>query len=187
MGLNPAARRADALTARTRHGTEGEKRTAALLAPLEAAGWHIWHDRALPRSRANLDHVLAFPDGKQLVVVDSKKWDYRLETKLVRGRVHCGKQDRHEEVEKVVGYAERVAKAVGLPVDRVDPLLVIHGSRIPAGSLTVRMPDGRAVHVLPAGWLMSTLTAAARKSPPDPEAAAALAARVDRILPRYVE
>lgn len=62
-GLNPAARRADALAARTALGAEWEQHTAAMLAPLEAAGWRLLHDRALPGSSANLDHVLVSPCG----------------------------------------------------------------------------------------------------------------------------
>ncbi|MER6860773.1 NERD domain-containing protein, partial [Streptomyces pilosus] len=59
LGIRTAhARRTASAAARWAHGAEGEAHTARLLAPLQTAGWHLRHDLALPKSRANLDHVL---------------------------------------------------------------------------------------------------------------------------------
>jgi hypothetical protein len=38
-----------------RHGAEGERRTARLLAPLERHGYQVFHDLAVPGSAANVD------------------------------------------------------------------------------------------------------------------------------------
>ena len=38
-----------------RRGAAGERRTARLLSPLDQQGWTVLHDRAVPRSRANID------------------------------------------------------------------------------------------------------------------------------------
>jgi hypothetical protein len=46
-----------------RRGAAGERRTARLLGPLERHGWVILHDLAVPRSRANLDHLAIDPGG----------------------------------------------------------------------------------------------------------------------------
>ncbi|MEW2402191.1 nuclease-related domain-containing protein [Streptomyces sp. NPDC046862] len=187
LGLNPAARRADARAALWDHGARGEATTAKLLKPLQAQGWHILHDRALPgHGRANLDHVLV---RGGIVVLDTKSWHAGQETCLIRGRVHCGTEDRHDQVEKVVRYAQSVARLVGVPPEMVVPLLVVHGSRIvsypfPTGRLEARV-SGYAgpVHVLGPNWLVPTLATA--PSGGDRRGAGELAARVARALPPY--
>ncbi|MFD8777571.1 nuclease-related domain-containing protein [Streptomyces sp. NPDC059916] len=185
-GLNPAATRADAQAALWDQGAKGEEATARLLRPLEALGWQIRHDRALPRSGANLDHVLVAPSGRLVVVLDTKAW-YLGETRLVRGRVHCGPEDRHEQVVKVAGYARRVQEALAVPGVEVLPLLVVHGRPPADGHLDVRVPGfEEPVYVLDPNWLEPTLEASGRKAPADPKRAAALVRRVDQVLPRYV-
>lgn len=188
LGWNPAARRADAVAARWVIGGEAEQATARILAPLETAGWTILHDRALPGSRANLDHVLLSPCGTAAVVLDTKRWHAGKTTSLVRGRVHCGfpgryrqADDRHRQVEAVASYAGRVSGLLGVPV---WPLLVVHGSRIDGGRLEARVTGWvGVVHVLGPDWLVPTLAAAPAGR--DRVRAAALAARAVRVLPRY--
>jgi hypothetical protein len=184
-GLNPAARRADALARRTALGAEWEQYTAAMLAPLEAAGWHVLHDRSLPGSRANLDHVLVSPCGTALVVLDTKRWHAQRPTALIGGRVCCGVEDRHGQVEAVARYAARVARLTGMPAGSVWPLLVVHGSSVAGGRLEARAPawDG-PVWVLGPDWLVPTLAGAPAGG--DPGRAAGLAARVAGVLPPYV-
>jgi Nuclease-related domain len=46
-----------------RRGAAGERRTARVLAALERQGWAVLHDLAVPRSRANLDHLVIGPAG----------------------------------------------------------------------------------------------------------------------------
>jgi len=185
LGLNPAARRADALAARTRLGAEWEEYTARMLQPLEAAGWHVLHDRQLPGSRANLDHVLVSPCGTAVVVLDTKRWHAQRLTVLVRGRVHCGGQDRHGQVEAVARYAARTARVLGVPGVVVWPLLVVHGSPVAGrGRLEARVPgwDG-PVWVLGPDRLVPTLAAAPGGR--NPGRAAVLAARVAEVFPPY--
>lgn len=186
LGVSPAARRADAQAALWDRGAEGEAATAALLAQLLAQGWKIRHDVRLRGRRYNIDHVLVSPCGTAIVVLDTKVWHRGRPTVLVRGRVHCGVQDRHEQVEKVVRYAKDVQDALGLPGVVVWPLLVVHGSRIQGGRLEARVPgwDG-VVHVLGPDWLVPTLAAAPRVR--DPRRAAAVLARVDAVLRPYGE
>ena len=183
MGVTAHTRGADAQAARWSVGAQAEAVTAGMLAELEQAGWHVLHDRQLPGSRANLDHVLVSPCGTALVVLDTKRWHAQRPTTLVGGRVHCGDQDRHGQVEAVARYAARVAAVLGMP-GRVWPLLVVHGSPIAGGRLEARAPDwDGVVHVLGPEWLMPTLAAA--PSGKDPKRAAELAARVARVLPPY--
>jgi hypothetical protein len=46
-----------------RRGAAGERRTARLLAAVERQGWAVLHDRAVPGSPANLDHLAIGPGG----------------------------------------------------------------------------------------------------------------------------
>jgi hypothetical protein len=46
-----------------RRGAVGERRTARVLAALERQGWAVLHDLAVPRSQANLDHLVIGPGG----------------------------------------------------------------------------------------------------------------------------
>jgi hypothetical protein len=185
LGLSRPARRADALAARTALGAEWEQHTARMLRPLEAAGWHVLHDRRLPgRGRANLDHVLVSPCGTAVVILDTKRWHAGRPTTLIRSRVCCGVEDRHGQVEAVARYAARAAQALAVPGVVVWPLLVVHGSPIAGGRLEARAPgwDG-PVWVLRPDLLVPTLAAAPAGR--DPQRAAQLAARVAAVLPPY--
>ncbi|MFD4795958.1 nuclease-related domain-containing protein [Streptomyces anulatus] len=178
-------RRADAVAARWEHGAAGEAETARLVAPLVSLGWVIRHDLRMPGSRANLDHLLVSPCGTAVVVLDSKNWHRGRTTVLVDGRVHCGVEDRQAQVDAVASYARRVSRALDLPGVMVWPLLVVHGSPIAGGRLEARAPDwDGAVHVLGPARLVPTLAAAPKAH--DPARAAAVVARVDRVLLPYV-
>lgn len=184
VGMNSAAARADAQAALWARGAAGEDATARMLAPLRAVGWKIRHDVRLPGRRFNLDHVLISPCGTALVVLDTKVWHRGRITALVRGRVHCGTEDRHDQVVKVAEYAAAVQAALGLAGVTVWPLLVVHGSRVAGGVLAARVPgwDG-PVWVLSPPYLVPTLAKAPKVR--DPARAAAVAARVDRVLVPY--
>ncbi|MFD3516264.1 nuclease-related domain-containing protein [Streptomyces sp. NPDC058657] len=179
--------RADVAAARWAHGAAGEAATARLVEPLRAEGWHVLHDRALPGSRANLDTILVTPCGTGVVVLDTKAWHRGRPTTLIRGRVCCGAEDRHRQVEAVVSYAHRVAAAVGIPVGHVAPLLVVHGSPIPGGHLAARVDGWEApVFVLGADWLLSTLRKTAQDRMPNAVMAGQLARHAEVVLPRYL-
>lgn len=53
-------------------GSLGEKRTAQALNPRSGDGWSVFHDLAVPGSKANIDHLVITPCG--VFVVDSKNW-----------------------------------------------------------------------------------------------------------------
>ena len=58
-------------------GAAGEQRVGAALAALEPAGWQILHDRRVPRSSANIDHIAVGPAG--VWVIETKSWQGQLE------------------------------------------------------------------------------------------------------------
>ncbi|MEU1078199.1 NERD domain-containing protein [Streptomyces sp. NPDC005878] len=182
-----SARQAEALATRAEIGAAAEQATAVLLAPLTGRGWWIGHDRALPRSRANLDHILVSPCGTAVVVLDTKRWHRGWPTRLVNGRVHCGNRDRQDDVDKVAAYTARVGRALGLPGVAVWPLLVVHGSPLAGGSLEARAKGWPGpVYLVSAERLVATL-ASAPKTLADPARAAALAAIVNDLFPPYIE
>lgn len=189
LGVTAHTRRTDAVAARWTLGAAAEQQTAGMLAQLEYRGWRVLHDRALPGSRANLDHVLVAPNAAAVVVLDTKRWHAQRPTTLVGGRVHCGGDDRHGQIEAVASYARRAARALGMPAGSVWPLLVVHGSRVSAPPLPPGRLEARArewagvVHVLNPEYLVPTLAGAPQGR--DECAAAALAAHVGRVLPPY--
>lgn len=183
LGFKAPARRAHHQAGRWQLGAQAEAATAALLAPLEREGWHIRHDLALPHSTANLDHVLVTPGGT-LIVLDTKRWHRGRTTRIIHGRVRCGADDRHRQVEAVARYATQVAQALGLSPHRIRPLLVVHGSRIEGGQLTVRACGGNMVEVIGANRLVAVLRRTDKGHTPK-RAAHALANRVDCTLLPY--
>lgn len=189
-GVNAEARRADARAALWAHGAAGEAATAALLAPLVHAGWTVRHDRRLSGARWNVDTVLVSPCGTAVVVLDTKAWRKNWTTQLVRGRVHCRNreagEDRHEQVEKVARYAQRIARELALPGVQVLPLLVVHGSPVAGGCLAAPVQGVVGpVYVLSPSWLVPTMVRSA--GVPDARRAAAVTDRVDRVLLPYGE
>lgn len=188
VGLNQDAVRADAQAALWDRGAQGEEATARLVAQLLALGWQVRHDVRLPGRRFNLDHVLISPCGTAIVVLDTKVWHRGRPTALVGGRVHCGTQDRHDQVVKVAEYARAVQKALALPGVVVWPLLVVHNSPVSGGVLTVRVPGSEwsgPVYVLSPAYLVPTLAQAPKVR--DPRRAAAVTARADSVLRPYGE
>lgn len=184
LGFRATDARTEAVAARWDLGAAAEEETARMLHALHTRGWSILNDRALPGSRANLDHVLVSPCGTAVVVLDTKRWHAQKPTWLVRGRVCCGAEDRHGQIEAVAGYAARVARVLGMDAGAVWPLLVVHGSRIVGGRLEARAERWPGpVHVLGPEWLVSTLAAAPKVR--DPRRAGELAQRVGRVLPPY--
>lgn len=148
-----------AATARTRptqasawsKGAEGEEATAALLDPLRLRGWTVLHDRAIPGTRANLDHLLISPTGA-VVVVDSKRWRRNWTvTTTPDGRLMCGPRPQDRDTASLAFEAGRVAQALCVPIHRI---IAVHGARVPASPLRLPHPSGpitvTAAQTLPA-------------------------------------
>lgn len=186
VGMSPEAARADAVAARWELGARAEKQTARMVRRLRWQGWRIRHDLRLTGRRFNLDHVLVSPCGTAVVVADTKRWHAGWPTAEVGGRLYCGREDRHREAETAARYAQLVGQALRLPGVAVWPVLVVHGSRVADGVLTVRVPGWPGpVFVLSPSHLVPTLARAPQSR--DPRRAAAVAARVDAVLRPYGE
>ena len=102
-------------TAAWKIGTEGELRVAEVLAVV--SGIEVLHDRLVPGSRANIDHIVVGPSG--VFVIDAKKHKGAIEVRNVGSlfrfdeRLYVDGRDRSKLVEGVLGQIGVVRIALG--------------------------------------------------------------------------
>jgi hypothetical protein len=132
-------------------GARGERRTARQLERLARHGWVIFHDLAVPDSRANADHLVIGPAG--VFLADSKNWRGQLAF-APDGTLWHGSYPLTATLATIGFEARAIADALAVPGLAVEPLLVVHGSTIPWGE-----QDLGGVAILPAGRLVATLLA----------------------------
>ncbi len=151
-------------------GAEGEQATATLLHLLPRR-WVVLHDRRVPGSRANIDH---------LVIGRTGVWV--LDTKTSRGRVSSRWRtvwlgDRRLDVRPVAWESAVVADRLCVAA---RPIVVVHALRGPPGL----RPRGRkvsGVRVVPSAGLLRRLKRGRRRiRAPD---VARLAALAEDVLP----
>ena len=153
-----------------RRGSAGERRTAQLLDPLERHGWAVLHDLAVPRSRANIDHLVIGPGG--VFVVDSKQYRGRLQLDPSGGLWH-GRYPLASMVQAVSFEADQAAQVLPDPGVVVRPIIAIHGAHVPWGKVLM---DG--IPVVPAERLPGMLRALPAMLGPERVAVLADQARV---------
>jgi Nuclease-related domain len=122
-----------------RRGAAGERRTARLLGPLERHGWAVLHDLAIPRSQANLDHLLIGPGG--VFAIDSKQYRGRLHLDP-SGRLWHGRYPLAPTLQAVSFEADQAALVLPDPGLAVVPIVAVHGAQVPWGKVVA---DGVAV------------------------------------------
>src|SRR5574341_308177 len=114
-------------------GALGEYRTGHVLNRLKREGWGVLHDRKIPRSRANLDHVLVHPSGQFLVYVDTKAWHAKgWQIRVTGGRLMYGPRSQANTVETVAWEASRLREVTGL---RTLAVIAVDGGKVNGGSL----------------------------------------------------
>ena len=111
-------------------GAEGERRPAEVLAHLESDGYRVLHDRRIPGSRGNIDHVVVGPTG--VYVVETKSWSGAV--RLRDGAIRVAGR-RSAVVEQVQREADAVA--VALPGTQVTPIVCVHRADLPLRQLEV--------------------------------------------------
>jgi Nuclease-related domain len=153
-----------------RHGSTGERRTAQLLEPLERQGWAVLHDLAVPRSQANIDHLLIGPGG--VFVIDSKQYRGRLQLDP-SGRLWHGRHPLAPTLRAVSFEADQAAVVLPDPGMAVVPIVAVHGAQVPWGKVVVA-----GVPVVAARRLPSMLRALPAVLGPERVAALADQARV---------
>jgi hypothetical protein len=117
-----------------RRGAAGERRTARLLGPLERHGWAVLHDLAVPRSRANIDHLVIGPGG--VFVIDSKQYRGRLQLDP-SGRLWHGRYPLTPTLQAVSFEADQAARVLPDPGMAVVPIVAVHGAQVPWGKVVV--------------------------------------------------
>jgi hypothetical protein len=132
-------------------GARGERRTARQLDRLAEHGWVVFHDLAVPDSRANADHLIIGPAG--VFLADSKNWRGHLAF-APDGTLWHGSYPLTATLATIGFEAKAIAGALAVPGLAVEPLLVVHGSSIPWGEQFLG-----GVAILPAGRLVATLLA----------------------------
>ncbi len=109
-------------------GAQGERALGALLDALRDEGMAVLHDRRIPGSRANIDHLVVSPAG--VFVIDAKNYQGRVERRDRGGwlstddRLYVGGRDRTKLVEGMRKQVEVVREALraaseGLPIHPV--------------------------------------------------------------------
>ncbi len=129
-------------------GAAGEKKTAQLLIPLQRDGWTALHDRAVPGSRANVDHLLIGPAG--VLMVDSKNWASKKSALRVQnGALWYGRYDQTKTLRTAAWEAQQAARVLGVPVSAI---VAVHGAAVPGGVVMLEgvtvVPVKRAVHLV---------------------------------------
>lgn len=183
----PAVRIADHLgipTQRSRQadrwaaGAEGERRTAKRLRTLEREGWTVLHDRALPRSRANVDHLAISPAGR-VYLPDTKRWSARWPITVQHGRLFHGTQDVTRRLDGLHHETATVAAVLGVPV---QPLVAMDGPALPDTGLAL---DG--LLIVPADQLCARLRHLDSTDHGPRRPHAQLAATAKQLLPAYTQ
>ncbi len=131
-----------------RKGARGERRTARRLRRLERRGYVVFHDLAMPGSRANIDHLLIGPAG--VFVIDSKQYSGRIQ-QTPDGRVWHNHYPMDERLATVRAEAGSVEAILAAPV---IPLVCVHGASVQWGGFAAQ-----GVAIVPAGQLGAALGA----------------------------
>lgn len=98
-------------------GAKGEQAVGAKLEQLAANGLEVLHDRRIPGTRANIDHIAVSTTGVH--VIDPKRYKGKVQRRDVSGffqekdeRLFVANRDRSKLVEGVLWQMERVHAAV---------------------------------------------------------------------------
>ena len=112
-------------------GAQGELRTGRLLEPLEGEGFRILHDRRIPGSRANIDHVVIGPPG--IYVVETKSLGGSLQIRdndvFVAGRRRTKMID--EVKREAVAVQTALAAELAANGWTVSPIICVHRADLP--------------------------------------------------------
>ncbi|OQQ16117.1 hypothetical protein B0675_02190 [Streptomyces sp. M41(2017)] len=159
-------------------GAAGERRTAERLRTLEREGWTVLHDRALPRSRANLDHLVISPTGR-VYLPDTKRYSSQWPLTVANGRLYHGDRDVTQRLDGLYYETRETASILGVPV---MPLVVMDGPPMPENGLSL---DG--LRIIPAHRLREELRAVDRACSLPHRSPSALAHTARRELPAYTQ
>lgn len=162
-------------------GAAAEERTASLLAPLVQLGWWVGHDRSIPRSRANLDHVAIHPSGRFLVYIDTKAWHAR--GALIRWQndaLMYGPWDKTKAMRTVKWEARRLSEETGLPV---VPVIAVDGGQVIGNTGNPGFISADDMYVVSSRLLFHTMALMDKVNGPDKRAVDRVAKKIDTTFP----
>ena len=118
-------------------GAGGEERLGAMLDTLTCDRSTVLHDRRLPGSRANIDHLVVTPG--RVFVIDAKRYQGQVRSRDVGSlfrrdvRLYVGSRDRTKLISGSLRQARVVAEALAdiVPTPRVVPVLCFVDSSWP--------------------------------------------------------
>lgn len=102
-------------------GAAGERIIGDSLDGLRSEGFAVLHDRRIPGTRANIDHIVVSPAG--VFVVDAKNWSGRVEQRDVGGwfktdlRLYVGGRDRTKHLAGMNSQLAAVKDALAARAD----------------------------------------------------------------------
>lgn len=109
-------------------GAVGEEKLGARLNDLASSTVRVLHDRRIPRTRANIDHIVVCPSG--VFVIDAKKYQgrpqLRVEGGILRPRVETllvGRRNCTRLVDGVLKQVELVTAALQAGLDLPEVLV----------------------------------------------------------------
>ncbi len=131
-----------------KQGAAGERAVAKRLAKLEPKGVLALHDRRVPGSRTNIDHIAVSPAG--VFVIDAKRWSGKVEVRDVSGlfkpadkRLYASGRDRSQAIDGILKQAAVVRSALdGLSPVPVQGMLAISGAEFPLLNIRGYTVDG---------------------------------------------
>jgi hypothetical protein len=130
-------------------GAIGEERLGARLNAMASASLAVLHDRRIPGSKANIDHIAITPGG--IWVIDAKRYKGRPELKIEGGilrprveRLLVGRRDCSKLVDGVLKQVEVVRDLVGHDVPITGALCFVEADWPLIGGAF----SARGVHVL---------------------------------------
>jgi Nuclease-related domain len=115
-------------------GAAGERHVARLLAPLDAHGWTVLHDLAVPGSKANIDHLVIGLPG--VFVVDAKHYSGPLWLSRDGGLWH-GRYPLAAALSATRWEADKVQATLGVADIDVVPIVAVVGTPVPFGQVSV--------------------------------------------------
>lgn len=146
-------------------GAEGEKQLAARLDRLASPSVRLLHDRRIPGTRANVDHLVVTSNG--VTIIDAKHYRDRPHLQVrhqLRGprteELYVGRRNCTKLVEGVLWQADRVRSALQQPGLSVGAMLCFVNADWPlvGGAFTTRGVDvvwpRRAERLLRRGGLL---------------------------------
>ncbi len=116
-------------------GAHGEERVAAILSKRLAEDAVLLHDRKVPKTKGNIDHIAIAPSG--VWIIDAKKYTGKVEKRDVGGffktdlRLFVGGRDRSKAVEGLQWQVDAVRRVLEDEAIPVHPALSFVGAEWP--------------------------------------------------------